>query len=712
MKRHAWAVYLGLAALGALLYWLPSPLTGSGPFFNALGISSAIAIIVGVRLHRPARRLPWYLFAAGQTLFIAGDVIAYNYEKFFHAPLPFPSIADFPYLSVYPTLMAGLFLLIRHRSPGRDRASVIDSLIVAIGAGLISWVFLMAPSAEDPNLSLSAKLIAMAYPFMDLALLSVLARLAVGPGKKERSFYLLLLSGIALFVTDFLYGLVLQGNYQPGNSLDLGWLMFYVLWGAAALHPSMRTLDEPTPQEDPKRPRLRLAMLASASLMAPAVQLLQFFRGHNTDTVVISTCSAVLFILVLLRMNELMIDITEYRKTERQLKETEAKYRTLVERLPAVVYIAEFGEKGRWLYVSPQVKSVLGFTPEEWGVSPDIWYKRIHPEDRERAMAEETRALQSGERLKCEYRIIGQGGRIVWIRDEAEILRDEAGEPTHLQGVMYDITDQKRAETQVRESLAKEKEAGERLRHLNEMKNSFLQAVSHDLRTPLTTILGTALTLERNDGRIGPEQVQELTRGMAANAKKLHRLLTNLLDLDRLSRSTVEPRRYWVDLREVALGVINECSAEDHPTFVDVPPLKAKVDGAQVERIIENLVTNAVRYTPPGTPIWVKAASQDGGVLLTVEDAGPGIPKEIKDTIFEPFEQGGEIARHSPGVGIGLSLVARFAELHDGRAWVEEGQEGGALFKVFLSSPTASEEVPESPSEEPPATHSEASVAS
>ena len=712
MRRHAWALYLGLVSLGAVLYLGPSPVSGSGPFFNALGISSAIAIVIGVQLHRPTRRLPWYLFAAGLALFIAGDVITYNYETFFHVELPFPSIGDFLYLSVYPALIAGLLLLIRHRSPGRDRASLIDSLIVAIGAGLISWVFLMAPSAADPNLSLAAKLIAMAYPFMDLALLSVLARLAVGAGKKEHSFYLLLIGGTVLFVTDFLYGLVLQGNYETGNTLDLGWLMFYFLWGAAALHPSMRTLDEPTPQEDPKRPRLRLAVLAGASLMAPAVSLFSYFRGQSGDSPVIATCSAVLFILVLLRMNELMIDITEYRKTERQLKETEAKYRTLVEGLPAVVYIAEFGEEGRWLYVSPQVKSILGFTPEEWGVTPDIWYKRIHPEDRERAMAEETRALQSGERLKVEYRIIGQGDRVVWIRDEAEILRDEAGEPTHLQGVMYDITDQKRAETQVRESLAKEKEAGERLRHLNEMKNSFLQAVSHDLRTPLTTILGTALTLERNDGRIGPEQVQELTRGMAANAKKLHRLLTNLLDLDRLSRSTVEPRRYWVDLREIALGVINECSAEDHPTFVEVPPLKAKVDGAQVERIIENLVTNAVRYTPPGTPIWVKAASRDGGVLLTVEDAGPGIPKEIKDTIFEPFEQGGEIARHSPGVGIGLSLVARFAELHDGRAWVEEGQEGGAVFKVFLSSPTASEEAAETPSEEPPATHSEASVAS
>jgi signal transduction histidine kinase len=195
------------------------------------------------------------------------------------------------------------------------------------------------------------------------------------------------------------------------------------------------------------------------------------------------------------------------------------------------------------------------------------------------------------------------------------------------------------------------------------------------------------LTLERNDGRIGPAEVKALTRGMASNAQKLHRLLTNLLDLDRLSRSTVEPQRYWVDVRNIALGVVNECTAEGHPIEVDAEPTLAKVDGAQVERIMENLVTNAVRYTPEGTPIWVCVAWHQEGVLVTVEDAGPGIPPEIRETIFEPFRQGAEVVRHSPGVGIGLSLVARFAELHGGRAWVDEREGGGASFKVFLTSP-------------------------
>ena len=113
-------------------------------------------------------------------------------------------------------------------------------------------------------------------------------------------------------------------------------------------------------------------------------------------------------------------------------------------------------------------------------------------------------------------------------------------------------------------------------------------------------------------------------------------------------------------------------------------PVVAEVDGAQLERIIENLVTNAVRYTPAGTAIWVSVNVDSDGVLLTVEDAGPGIPPELRESVFEPFRQGSEVVSHSPGVGIGLSLVARFAELHDGRAWVEERPGGGASFRVYL----------------------------
>jgi signal transduction histidine kinase len=172
---------------------------------------------------------------------------------------------------------------------------------------------------------------------------------------------------------------------------------------------------------------------------------------------------------------------------------------------------------------------------------------------------------------------------------------------------------------------------------------------------------------------------------MAANAQKLHRMLTNLLDLDRMSRGIVEPNRRMIDMTHLVRGVLDEIEGDTHPINLSTTaPVFADVDAAHCERIVENLLTNAIRYTPPGTPIWVSVDDVGDGALLTVEDAGPGVPEDLREAIFEPFRQGSETIKHSPGVGVGLSLVARFAELHQGHAWVEEREGGGASFKVHL----------------------------
>ena len=141
--------------------------------------------------------------------------------------------------------------------------------------------------------------------------------------------------------------------------------------------------------------------------------------------------------------------------------------------------------------------------------------------------------------------------------------------------------------------------------------------------------------------------------------------------------------------------MLHECIDEDHPIRRNIEEgVLAEVDSPQVERIVENLVTNAIRYTPPGTPIWVTVRTENGGALIIVEDAGPGVPEELRRTIFEPFRQGNESVKHNPGVGIGLSLVSRFAEIHGGRAWVDEREGGGASFKVYLPRSGSAKDAP------------------
>jgi signal transduction histidine kinase len=243
------------------------------------------------------------LFALGQALFVAGDVLAYNYERFFGRPLPFPSIADVFYLAVFPVIVAGLLILIRRANTGRDRASLIDSVIIGTGLGLLSWVFLIAPYAQDGSLSTSAKLTSMGYPLMDLLVLSVAVRLAVNRGGRGKSYYLTITAIGALFVSDAVYGwLQLHSGYQTGGLLDGGWIAFYLLWGAAALHPSMAAADEAVA---PKAlTRTRLVVLTLAVFVAPVTGL--FGPTATSDRIVIAGSAVLLFSLVLLRMVELV----------------------------------------------------------------------------------------------------------------------------------------------------------------------------------------------------------------------------------------------------------------------------------------------------------------------------------------------------------------------------------------------------------------------
>jgi signal transduction histidine kinase len=152
-----------------------------------------------------------------------------------------------------------------------------------------------------------------------------------------------------------------------------------------------------------------------------------------------------------------------------------------------------------------------------------------------------------------------------------------------------------------------------------------------------------------------------------------------------MTRNVVDPNRNLVDVTTLIARVVHEAPTDGHQvTLTTTRPVVANVDAAQVERIVENLLTNALRYTPEGTRIWLSVVEQDEGVLLVVEDDGPGIEPELREAIFEPFRQGSETVEHSPGVGIGLSLVARFAAMHGGRAWVEERPGGGASFRIYL----------------------------
>ena len=353
MRQWAWRAYLGLGAALAVTYYLIPQEWAKLVIWPMIGLSSAAAILLGTRWHRPGRPLAWYLFALGQVLFVLGDFLYAVRISLLHdqaVAVTFPSPVDFLYLALYPCLVGGLLLLIRARSPGRDSASLIDATIITTGLALLSWVFLIGPQVRDPQLSMLQRIVAIAYPLADVLVLAVAARLAVGAGHRPRAWRILMVSVLGLLAADVAFGLLqLAGTWHWGGPVDVGWIVYYIGFGVAGLHPSMAVLSQPAPVSVRLR-RGRLVLITCASLIAPAVLVIQSARGAELEVPMIAAVSVVLFLLALARMSglagELALQHERKRAMQSVLRMTEAERSRLaaelhdgpVQQLTAMLY--------------------------------------------------------------------------------------------------------------------------------------------------------------------------------------------------------------------------------------------------------------------------------------------------------------------------------------------------------------------------------------
>ncbi|MBV8481046.1 MAG: diguanylate cyclase, partial [Actinobacteria bacterium] len=314
-RRTVWAWYLGAMAVLTVAYVFGPWVKGNAALINFIGFTSPVAIGIGMWINKPRARLAWLLLLFGQALYFAGDFYTYSYPQLLGGQVGFPSAGDAVYLSVYPVLVAGLLLLLRRRNPFPDRAAGIDALILTLGFSLLSFTFLISPNVHASGLSFLAKAVSAAYPFGDVLVLAVVIRLAVDAGKRAPAFYLLASSIVALLVTDCAYNYALLKNaYHHQLVFDVGWIAYLVLWGTAALHPSMRTLEEPALDSRTRLTRSRLVLLAIACLIAPGIRFAD--NLHNVDHMIVLGCSAILFLLVVARMAGLVRQ--EERATDRE----------------------------------------------------------------------------------------------------------------------------------------------------------------------------------------------------------------------------------------------------------------------------------------------------------------------------------------------------------------------------------------------------------
>lgn len=372
-------------------------------------------------------------------------------------------------------------------------------------------------------------------------------------------------------------------------------------------------------------------------------------------------------------------DLAERNRARRALEESEAHFRLLADTAQDVVYRVRFAPEPAVAYINPICEQVLGMRQESFDQPLDLLEEHVHPGDRDVVFR---RDRDPGEPTAVRFRWRHGDGHWIWLEDRRTPIIED-GRVVGVVGIARDVTIQVRSEEALRTALERERRATEELRRVDELRTSFLRAVSHELRTPLTSILGFAETAERLSG--DAEAQRGYLHRVVANARRLETLVNDLLDVERLAHDHDEARMVPIDLDELVRRVLRRTEAGDHRLELDVAPTRVVGDATTLERAVDNLVRNAVRHTPPGTTIVARVRATDDGAEVVVEDDGPGVPAELRQRIFEPFEQGAEASGSaSPGTGIGLSLVRRFVELHAGTVTLGDRPGGGARFTIRL----------------------------
>ncbi len=381
----------------------------------------------------------------------------------------------------------------------------------------------------------------------------------------------------------------------------------------------------------------------------------------------------------------------ERDRDQTQLRAAEDRYRTLVERLPAITYIAELGASGPWHYVSPQIQTILGYSPEDWLKDPSNWINHIHPEDRHIAYAAEKEFEEKRELFKAEYRMLGADGRVLWFRDEGVMLCARGEQPLLMQGVLCDITEHKRLEEQLRQSQKMEavgQLAGGVAHDFNNLL-MLIQAQNERLRGRLRAddpAYADTLEIEH-----AVKQAASLTSRLLAFSRR-QLLQLQVLDLNVVLAETAKMLERLI-APEISLHVVRGAT-----------PQWVKADPGQLGQVILNLAVNARDAMPEGGRLAIEATSVElresrpavhGAIppgrysVLAVSDTGTGMDSEVQEHIFEPF-----FTTKQPGKGTGLGLAIVYGVVKQTGGWVMVTSEAGegTRFEIYIPQAEASQD--------------------
>jgi PAS domain S-box-containing protein len=374
------------------------------------------------------------------------------------------------------------------------------------------------------------------------------------------------------------------------------------------------------------------------------------------------------------------LDISERRRNQQAREQAEVLYRSLVEQLAAVTYIAELGLEGEWLFVSPQIESLLGYSTEEWLASSANWIQHVHPDDRHTVSVAEEATLH-GNSFRAEYRMFRRDGSIVWINDSGSLVLGQNGRQL-LHGVLVDVTEQKQLQIRFAQT--------ERMEAVGQLASG----VAHDFNNLLTIIKGySSLLLDKDPHGAHAHAAREIQHAADRAASLTHQLLAfgrkqtlqpRILDLNLIVRGLETMlRRVVAENVEVIIATTNRIG-------------HVKADPVQMEQVLLNLVVNARDAMPAGGKLTISTGNaevvSDVGcdetlvragsyITLSVRDNGIGMDAATRARIFEPFFTTKEVGK---GTGLGLATVYGIIKQSNGHIEVESEPGEGTTFRVLL----------------------------